>query len=610
MTRRLLPTALLALLAFPAIAAAQIPFIAIDTEQLGASGPGIDPEIAAREEPLGPPIARSPGTDNNLGLTWESSIAVNRANPLQVAVVQGNSIRMSLDGGNTFAAANNLAGSLPATHSPNGDGSLAFDGEGRLFMSFLGNPVGGGGWDVFVVQVDPLTGLAIGNAANVTDQIGFPGAMGSDKPWIAADATLGDLYAGQLYVVWAVTGGGISGDWEIWGARSSDQGATWVPSVRSGFGWGPLSPWDASEGRAWTPHVATGANGDVWVSYHAQGNFITVPNVTGGTPDGATGQVPILRSTDGGISFSPVTPAFGPGEADITWNAQHRPGRISDLGIWTIGSNHAWVLPDPFNVCKLYVVTADDPDNDPRIGDAADIVMATSVDCGVTWNTETVDGGPDSRWTWQLFPSAAIDPQSGFIAVSWYDNRNALDYPMGIRGNSQFDLMVRYRTNGGFWDPIARVNDAPIDADASNATIGNGTPPTYRFGEYNGVAYGECMAHMVWSGNPVLGGNADTYYDREPEAGGDVDPPSIVCPVDIDIACGDDLDPGFTGLPTVDDNCDLNPSISYFDVDLPVLLCKFTNVARKFDRNFYATDDAGNLDSCAQRIRVLGDCCK
>ena len=580
----------------------------IDVETHGASGPSTTARLVDQKLPGRATQSRMQGSDLNLGMEWESHIAVNRANPLQVAVVQGSTVRLSQDGGKNFGAGFSVGSALPLTHTSAGDGSLAFDGEGRLFMSFLGNPTRGGGWDTFVAQIDPVAGTVLGVPANVSDQIGLPSTMTSDKPWIAVDPTLGDTFAGQLYVVWAVTGGSVSGDWDIWAARSSDQGATWFPSVRSGFGWGPVSPWDAADGQVWNPHVAVGANGWVWVSYHAQGGEIEVPGVNGGTPDGVSGQVPILLSDDGGISFSPVTPAFGPGEADITRNAKHRPGRISDLGIWTRGSTQAWVLPDPFNSCLLYVVTADDPDNDPRNGDPSDVVMATSIDCGATWNHETVDGGPDQAETWQLFPSAAIDPHSGFVAVTFYDNRNASDYPPGIAGNSQFDLFVRYRDNGGFWNPAIRVNDSPIDADNSTTRIGSGSPSTFRWGEYHGVAYGECTARMVWTGNPVNGGDSDTYYGREPEAGGDVDPPTIFCPADVVLGCGDPTDPAATGMAVADDDCDVNPRVTFLDEIIPGS-CPVGDTVQTIHRNWGTADEAGNVDGCLQRIRTVDAAC-
>jgi len=566
-----------------------------------AANPEADSD-ARNDELLEPHTeTRAPGTDTNLCMGWEVDMTSDPARRQRLAFIQGSTLGVSTDGGDSFTNVN-VGSFLPPSHTSNGDGSASYDANGRLFVSILGNPITGGGWDVFVSQHDPVDGSLVSGPINVTAQVGVTTGMTADKPWIAADANFLSKFSNQLYVVWSMTGGALSGDFEVWGAVSTDQGQTWTQMTRNNVLYGPISPLDSSDGRCWPPHVAVAVNGDVFVSYHGQPGFITVPGVSGGTPDGISGLVVVLRSTDGGLTFPQRSEPFSAGEADTTWNAQSRPGAISDARFWTIGTGQGWLLPDPFDSCTLHVVTTDDPNNDPLTGDAADVVMATSDDCGLTWFApQTVSDGPSG--TWQVLPTAAIDPITGAIAVTWLDNRDAASYPVGSAGNSRVDLRMQYSANGGAgWLPSQIVNDVPIDADASASTIGSGVPPTYRIGEYNGVTFAECTAHMVWPGDPTCGGNMDTYYDRDPEIA-DLTAPEIFCPDDVTLGCNDSIDPDDTGRATARDLCDANPVVIFNDQDLGGS-CPPTPVITNIRRIWSTEDAGGNSTSCDQLISI------
>lgn len=566
-----------------------------------AANPEADED--AREDGFFDPLikTRTPGTDTNLCMSWEVDMTSDPNRRQRLAYIQGSTLGVSTDGGDSFTNVN-VGSFLPPTHTSNGDGTASYDANGRLFVAILGNPVGGGGWDVFVSRHDPVDGSLISGPTNVTAQVGIITGMTADKPWIAADSNSTSEFSNRLYVVWSVTGGAFSGDFEIWGAVSTNQGQTWTQMTRNAVAYGPISPLDSSDGRCWPPHVAVAVNGDVYVSYHGQPGFITVPGVSGGTPDGESGLVVVLRSTDGGLTLPQRSEPFPAGEADTTWNSQSRPGAISDARFWTIGTGQGWLLPDPGDPCTLHVVTTDDPNDDPLTGDAADVVMATSTDCGVSWTApQTVSDGPSG--TWQLLPTAAIDPITGSIAVTWLDNRNALSYPPGSAGNARADLRARYSFSGGAsWFASVVVNDAPIDPDASTSTIGAGVPPTYRIGEYNGVTFSECTAHMVWAGDPLCGGAMDTYYDRDPETG-DLTEPEIFCPDDLTLGCNDSTDPDDTGRATARDTCDADPTVIFVDEALGGS-CPPTPVIDNIQRIWSTRDAAGNFASCSQLISI------
>ena len=74
----------------------------------------------------------------------------------------------------------------------------------------------------------------------------------------------------------------------------------------------------------------------------------------------------------------------------------------------------------------------------------------------------------------------------------------------------------------------------------------------------------------------------------------DTTAPSITCPADLVIECGESIDPSNTGNATATDNCDLSPDITYSD----------SQVDNVITRTWTATDDCGNQASCDQIITV------
>lgn len=294
---------------------------------------------------------------------------------------------------------------MPATHVPCGDPSLGFDSQGRLFWSYLGCI--GNGIDIFIAGVNPSSGAILaGYPINVTASAGvnLPGSAGNshDKQWIAIDQDPGSTFANRMYMVWTDFTGGTS----LRTTFSTDQGLTWAPSTVRSL---------PAEGFPWPSHNAVASNGDVYVAYHAQ------PGFAGGAPDGGSGMIVVLRSTDGGVSYPQRSLAFGAGNADITFNVQTASRKLGGSVSWTQGSGQPWILPDPSNPSRVYVVANDDPTNGAQGGggDDMDVFIARSTNFGVSWGAPTrvnSDGGSAI----QFFPTAAIDAGSGCVAVQWW----------------------------------------------------------------------------------------------------------------------------------------------------------------------------------------------
>lgn len=159
------------------------------------------PEDALSALLKGAMVFQSPGVDLTLGLNNnEPTIAVDPNNPLHIAVATYLSLRVSVDGGNSFLPA--VGAGVPPTHRFNrgGDSSLAFDSRGRLFWTYLlvTNGASASAFDIFIAQCNPTTGALLpGYPVNVTASTGvnLPApANCHDKEWLAIDCHAGSRF--------------------------------------------------------------------------------------------------------------------------------------------------------------------------------------------------------------------------------------------------------------------------------------------------------------------------------------------------------------------------------------------------------------------------------
>ncbi len=462
--------------------------------------------------------AAADGVDVALGGTNEPAIAINPLDPFNIAMASLFTARVSTDGGATWTA--ETAAVTPGPYFPNGDPVLAFDSTGRLFWTYLGATFG---FDLFVSELDPVTGDLIAGPFAVTSTADLGDFH--DKQWLVADCNPDSPFVDRLYLTWTLFPEPLFAPTEVLTSYSDDHGVTWSTPLA-------VSDLAGTEGFVWAAHNAVAPNGDVYVSYHSQAVFNGIGD-GGGNPDGLSGQTFVARSTDGGVSYPQKTVAFAPGDADVTFNVQNSPGAIPGATFWCQGSTQAWLLADPTTPGHVYCVAVDDPDDVHGSGDDADVFIARSTDDGLTWGAPIlVDAGPAESF--QLFPTAAIDKQSGCIVVVWYDNRAGA---VNGSGNFLLDVYTSTSTDQGltFSAPVA-INDVPFDPDLGAPVRFPGPPPTTRIGEYIGTATAGGSLHAVWCGN--TGGGQQTITDAL--VGG--------CPPWLDVGCAF---PGVAGLPTL-----------------------------------------------------------
>ncbi|MFG2874130.1 Ig-like domain-containing protein [Streptomyces sp. NPDC048337] len=440
---------------------------------------------------------------DNTGFEPHNAVA-NPRRPSQVAVMRGCTVRID----NNFGK-----DAFPITRTTTvpcfGDPTLAFDSQGRLFVTHLSSSFNttANSFGVGVARINDLT--TTGNQTYTPVQVSGNSPNNHDKPWLVADSNPTSPYRDNLYVVWTHLAGPT---WQIQYSRSVNAGANWsTPSVLS----------VAADGNPWPSHAAVGANGDLYVAYHA--------NICNEGTDGAAdaGTVQVLRDGSGGADFAAGTvqqrtTAFAAGQATVTCNVQNGAGDIPGTDFWLQGSMQPWVLPDPGRPGNVYVVANDDPNDTFGNGDDGDVRIARSTDNGATFAAPTrVDHGPGQ--TLAVMPTAHID-QDGTIVAHWYDTRG------GRRNAGNNFLLDLYgtasRDGGATWSQDFRISDAPFDPDL-NAPCRFGNNPncrtvtgslqqTLRIGEYNGVWAVDGIGYASWTGNgtPLTSTSPQsTYYD-------------------------------------------------------------------------------------------------
>lgn len=458
---------------------------------------------------------------------FETHIAVSPTDQRIVAVARGCQVQVSQTGPGGLPAATVITLPMPPvthTNGCGGDDVLAFDSQGRLFVTYLGfrlnnnppPPPPGVPFnnrpDVLLQRIDPATGNLVdatgdvcGSPAatatecpmNVTAALGLasrndtnPGGGDHDKSWLAADASTTSMFRDNLYVVWVdfnfdITGDGVGdGGTTVLVSSSSSQGATW--SAAQVLSSGAMGNPGANDGFRWPPHVAVAVNGDVYAGFHSQPTFLP-PGGSRAQPD-ASGQLVILRGVNGG-QFTAANRAIIP--ANVTFNVQQCnctaqeimnmtcPNTAGVAGVkpcartlngnqsWTQGTAQPWIVTDPTSAANVAVVYSVDPTPgmDGGNNDDMDVVIAASTMNGAngSFTTTTVPQPAAGAGQLQLFPNAAAAGGSQCVTVAYYDARNP--NAGNLNGNSLLDVFAIVSPNpwaaaGPTWLAERQLNDA------------------------------------------------------------------------------------------------------------------------------------------------------
>lgn len=228
------------------------------------------------------------------------------------------------------------------------------------------------------------------------------------------------------------------------------------------FGTGNLAFIRSTDGGVtWSPQIAldpgfglspfpiVAPNGDVYVAWLLQ--------------NGTNLTIRIARSTDGGLTFNNVTDPIVNGVLPQDAAATANCGRTALNGPLRYLPGPQLALSDDGT---LHVVYSYDPDG-LNTGDVIDVFYRRSTDQGTTWGPET-RLNDDATTNDQYFPTVAA--RGDIVHVSFYDRR--LD-----PNNLLQDTFRVVSTDGGLtWGPNERISDvsSPIQNDGNLATCYHG----------------------------------------------------------------------------------------------------------------------------------------
>ncbi len=368
----------------------------------------------------------------------ESSIAIHPTDPktlISSAVdSRGAWVYVSRDGGRSWV--NKRLGVINTNWQSGNDPSVGFDHLGNGYVMFGAFPSGTytGESGVYVCKTfdkgetwtAPM--IVIEHRGTMTADSAF-----EDKYYIEADNSETSPYRGNLYTPWKRVTDRDSAT-QIVVTRSTDGGSTWAVPI-------PVSPrkprtsTDTTFGQSF-PITTTGPDGTLYVAWN----------------DGPIRSIGLVKSTDGGLSFS--APSY-PVQGYPTLGTARTVGGPDNRSTYH-------VLKGTFRA-ETYPTMMADNSNSPRrgwlylawaAGLTPDIHFSRSTDKGETWSTpkviqsETVN---DQWWPW-----LSIDETSGDIAVMYSDSRND-------PANITIDAYVSYSSDGGDTWIDRRATDAVSD---------------------------------------------------------------------------------------------------------------------------------------------------
>ncbi len=412
---------------------------------------------AATPVKAGPNVNIIPGNDRQQA---ETTVAVDPRNPsIVVAGAQDYNLQSgccppsghrwhgyyrSTDGGKTWSTS--LVPGFPGDNSPQGlasplhgfeltsDPVLAFDRAGNVYYTGIALSFSKGG------NVNSVSGFV---AKYSNDGADFAGAtlisFGRDKPWIAVDVS-GGTNDGNIYVVLGT--GSFKNLVGSMFTRSTDHGATFSDPIL-------LST------SAFVTGVAMDQAGTIFVSFLGNSN------------------IPVSRSTDGGITFTSVTVAA----TIVEVCCQFQGNRFRVLTLPQIAADSKGV----------YIVW-----DDNRTGDS-DVLFSRSLDKGLTWSSPLRIN--DVTLGLQFFPTIAVS--DGTISVAWYDSR------LGQLSNGTIaglDLFYARSTDAGTsFSKNLRVTSSSFNPNAVRTVDFARNGPF--MGDYIQIAAGSGTAHPVWADN-------------------------------------------------------------------------------------------------------------
>lgn len=362
-------------------------------------------------------------------------------------------------------------------YSRSTDGGLTWDDRGALSNDDSGDPslvwrrldgkfyyaaLRNGGLGLYRSDDDCQSFVFVSQIASGSD----------DKEIMAIDNDPASPFYGRIYIVWVDFGAGS----RIHSIYSTNAGASWSTQLA-------VSPSGAAVQGAW-PSVAP--NGDVYVTW--------LQWLSPGYPTGNL-EVPIYRSTDGGVSYTALTPAMtnkvNPRDSAATGTC----GRPAIKG-------NIRLLPSPQIVFRngyLHTVYSYDPDGF-NTGDVINVYYRRFNAGTSTWDAE-VKINDDATLTDQYQPTIAVG-SAGQVTIGYYSKQNDPN-----------NLLLDYYSRTSFSNGATWTQASVRLSDVSSAVVLDSSLATCYHGDYDQQLQDEeGRAHYLWSDD--RGTTPDVYGDR------------------------------------------------------------------------------------------------
>jgi BNR/Asp-box repeat len=474
MTERHVMRILVPVLAGLALAASALsPAAAADGGSAARPGP------AAAVARSVPPIPPNIDVSQQLGNHAEDAIAANPDDPQNVVAMsmRGN-LTHGLFAGVTFDGGRTWSRRVIGRGWPLGkiccDEDLAWDRNGNLWLSYLVRPdfdpviavsTDGGLTFTKVTKVIPTPWKVPGHSATRGLQ------FAADQPHIAVGrSSVWVSFTALAFTPKTIVGVKV----EASGAHVSGLGrfgrfirAEKVPTLNAMGDYGD---------------TAVGPHGQVMVIYSSNLATRCCSRIyTAVDPDGLGprrfGQPRLLARSDvGGFYAIPAQPQRGVyDEPKLAWD--YGPGRYHGrvYAVWTQAT--------------------------PKLSDNLNIMFRYSDDGGRTWTKARRLGGPRTAGS-QFFQAIAVDQATGYLAVGWYDCRNARG--QGGAGCRKPDSYAQFwaaiSTDGGrTFKPAFQVSRGTSNSIDSK--------DQFEYGDYTHLAFQSHLLYPAWSDNSDSPGN-------------------------------------------------------------------------------------------------------
>jgi hypothetical protein len=326
----------------------------------------------------------------------------------------------------------------------------------------------------------------------------------SSKGWIAIDNSQDSAHYGTVYLVWIafLIGAKLVGSVMI--SRSTDAGESFSQPIR-------ISPIASGNVSFVNPILAIGPDGTLYVSY---ASMIALPSVESNVPDFAQREEYVVKSTDGGLTFTQ------PIEVTSTMNHgyDNAPFRTSQFQSFAVNPRNGHLLLAVEQVTRAhYEVT--NGNYTEALAERTDIVIYESTDGGQAWDTPLrVNDVPPSQNENALQPAIAAS-RNGLVSVAFYDSRLPCPSEPWILANDVgkenfcIDTTIQFYNDTDSLTPIGNnIRVTKYSWDPMNpGKIGraSGLSDAWFIGDHFGLAMTNVTAYPLFAANFNLGANPD-----------------------------------------------------------------------------------------------------